>query len=51
MSVSNGIGVVEAGRYEAFVERLQEGNAADLLLKQQEESAESSESNLSRLGL
>jgi hypothetical protein len=51
VSVSNGIGVVEAGRYEAFVERLQEGNAADLLLKQQEENAERSESNLSCLGL
>ncbi len=51
VSVSNGVGLVQAGRYETFLERLQEGNAADLLLKQQEKSAESSESNISCLGL
>jgi hypothetical protein len=51
VSVSNGVGVVQAGRYKAFLERLQEGNAADLLLRQQEESAKSSESSVSCLGL
>ena len=51
VSVSNGISVVQAGRYKAFVDRLQEGDAGDLLLRQQEESAKSSESTASCLGL
>src|SRR3984885_14261848 len=51
VSVSNGISVVQAERYKAFVERFQEGNAGDLLLRQQEESARSSESSMSCLGL
>jgi hypothetical protein len=51
VSVSNGISVVQAGRYKAFVEHLQEGDACDLLLRQQEESAQSSGSTMSCLGL
>jgi hypothetical protein len=51
VSVSNGVSVVQAGRYKAFVEHLQEGDAGDLLLKQQEESAKASESTISCLGL
>jgi hypothetical protein len=51
VSVSNGISVVQAGRYKEFVEHLQEGDAGDLLLMQQEESAKSSESTVSCLGL
>jgi hypothetical protein len=51
VSVSNGISVVQAGRYKEFVEHLQEGDAGDLLLRQQEESAKSSESTVSCLGL
>lgn len=51
VSVSNGIGVVQAGLYKAFVQHLQEEDAGDLLMRQQEESAASGESNLSSLGL
>jgi hypothetical protein len=51
VSVSNGIGVVQAERYKAFVEQLQQGDAGDLLMKQQEESAKSDESTASCLGL
>jgi hypothetical protein len=51
VSVSNGVSVVQAERYKAFVEHLNQGEAADLLLKQQEESARSSESAISSLGL
>jgi hypothetical protein len=51
VSVSNGISVVQAERYKAFVEPLNQGEAADLLLKQQEEIARSSESAISSLGL
>jgi hypothetical protein len=51
VSVSNGVSVVQAERYKAFVEHLKEGDADDLLLKQQEESARSSESTISSLGL
>jgi hypothetical protein len=51
VSVSNGISVVQAGRYKEFVEHLQDGDAGDLLLRQQEESARSSESAMSSLGL
>ncbi len=51
VSVSNGIGVVQAERYKAFVEQLQKEDAADLIIKQQEESAKSDESTVSCLGL
>jgi hypothetical protein len=51
VSVSNGVSVVQAGRYKAFVEHLQEGDAGDLLLRQQEENARASESTVSSLGL
>lgn len=51
VSVSNGVSLVQAELYKAFVERFQEGNAGDLLLRQQEESARSSESSISCLGL
>jgi hypothetical protein len=51
VSVSNGASLVQAGRYKAFVEHLQEGDVDDLLLRQQEESARSSESTMSSLGL
>jgi hypothetical protein len=51
VSVSNGASVVQAGRYKDFVELLKQGDASDLLLRQQEESAKSSESTLSSLGL
>jgi hypothetical protein len=51
VTVSNGIGVVQAGLYKAFVEYLKQGDVSDLLLRQQEESAMSSEPALSSLGL
>jgi hypothetical protein len=51
VSVSNGVSVVQAERYKAFVEHLQEGDVDELLLRQQEESARSSESAMSSLGL
>jgi hypothetical protein len=51
VSVSNGVSAVEAGRYHAFVEHLQEGDASELLLRQQEESARSTSSTMSGLGL
>jgi hypothetical protein len=51
VSVSNGISTIQAGRYKAFVERLQEGDAGDLISKQQEESAKSNHSAMSLLGL
>jgi hypothetical protein len=51
VSVSNGVSVVQAERYKAFVEHLQEGDADELLMRQQEESAMSSESTMSSLGL
>jgi hypothetical protein len=51
VSVSNGIGVIQAERYKAFVEQLQQGDVDDLLVKQQEESAKSDESTVSCLGL
>ena len=49
--VSNGASLAQAGRYKAFVEHLREGDVDDLLLRQQEESAKSSESAISGLGL
>ena len=51
VSASNGIGVGQAQLYKAFMGRLQEGDASDLLLRQQEESARSHESTMSGLGL
>jgi len=49
--VSNGAGSGQAQRYKAFVQHLLEGDPADMLLLQQEESAKSSESTTSCLGL
>lgn len=49
--VSNGASLLQARRYKAFVEHLQEGDVDELLLRQQEESARSSESTMSGLGL
>jgi len=51
VSASNGIGVVQAEQYKAFVEDLLKGEASDLLLKQQEESATDSGSIRSCVGL
>jgi hypothetical protein len=51
VSASNGISVGQAEQYKAFVERLLEGDAGDLLLKQQEESATGSGSTKSCVGL
>jgi hypothetical protein len=51
VSVSNGISADQAVRYQAFVQDLQQGDAGDLLMKQQEESARSSEASVSCLGL
>jgi diguanylate cyclase (GGDEF)-like protein len=51
VSTSNGVGEDQAQRYQAFVENLQQGDAAELLLKQQEESAASNEPTMSSLGL
>ena len=51
VSVSNGASLVQAGRYKAFVEHLQEGDVDDMLLRQQEESAMASDSTVSGLGL
>jgi hypothetical protein len=51
VSVSNGVSPVQAEHYKAFVQQLHEGDADELLLRQQEESARSSESTMSSLGL
>jgi hypothetical protein len=51
VSASNGIGIEQAQHYKAFVERILEGNASDLLLKQQEESAMGVEPKKSCVGL
>jgi hypothetical protein len=51
VSASNGVGIVQAERYRAFLEHLLEGDASDLLLKQQEESAVCSNSAVSGMGL
>jgi hypothetical protein len=51
VSVSNGISAEQALRYQAFVQNLQQGDAGDLLMRQQEESARSSEASVSCLGL
>ncbi len=51
VSVSNGISVAQAGHYQAFVENLQEQDAGDLLLRQQEEGALAGGSTMSCLGL
>src|ERR1700722_7061518 len=44
VSVSNGIGAVQAERYKAFVEHLLEADPGDMFLRSQEESAQCSES-------
>ncbi len=51
VSVSNGASTLQAARYKAFVEHLQQEDAADLLLRQQEENARSTASAISSLGL
>jgi hypothetical protein len=51
VSASNGAGSGQAERYKTFVEHLLEGDPADRLLLQQEESAKSSRSTSSCLGL
>ena len=51
VSVSNGIGIEQAQHYKEFVQYLLDGDAGDLLLRQQEESAKSSESSVSCVGL
>ena len=51
VSVSNGISVSQAQIYQAFVAHLSDGNAEELLLKQQEENAMHGEAHISALGL
>ncbi len=51
VSASNGISVGQAQRYKSFVEHVLEGDAGDLLVRQQEESARCKESSTSCLGL
>ncbi len=51
VSVSNGISAEQAVRYQAFVQNLQQGDAGDLLMRQQEESARSIEASVSCVGL
>jgi hypothetical protein len=51
VSASNGISVGQARHYQTFIEHLLEGDAGDLLLKQQEESARCNELATSCLGL
>lgn len=51
VSASNGIGLGQAQRYKEFVKHLLEGDAGDLLLRQQEESARCSQLTASRAGL
>lgn len=48
---SNGIAAAQAESYERFVEHVLEGDPADLLMRQQEESAKGNESTKSCLGL
>jgi hypothetical protein len=51
VGASNGVGVGPAQLYKAFVERLLEGDAGDLLLKQQEEMRQGAPSTASCVGL
>jgi hypothetical protein len=51
VSASNGAGARQAQHYKAFVEHLLKGDPDDLMLRQQEESAKSTESTASCLGL
>jgi hypothetical protein len=51
VSVSNGASTSQAEKYETFVARLREGDADEMLLAQQEESALNSEASISSLGL
>jgi hypothetical protein len=51
VSASNGVSVDQAEYYKAFVERLLAGDASDLFLRQQEESARGGDSTTSGLGL
>jgi hypothetical protein len=50
LSASNGVSIAQARRYRVFVERFLEGDAGELLLRQQEEGA-SREAAMSCLGL
>jgi hypothetical protein len=51
VSASNSINIVQAEQYRAFVECLLAGDAGDLLLRQQEQSAKGSGSTKSCVGL
>jgi hypothetical protein len=51
VSASNGVRELQAQHYKAFVEHLNEGDASDLLLKQQEECALGGQPGMSGLGL
>jgi hypothetical protein len=51
VSASNGVSVNQAEYYKAFVERLLAGDASDLLLRQQEESARGGDAPISGVGL
>jgi hypothetical protein len=51
VSVSNGASQGQAQSYALFVEQLRAGNASELLLQQQEESAKCDEANVSCVGL
>ena len=51
VTASNGAGEVQAQRYQAFIQNLEQGEACDLLLRQQEESAVCDDARMSSLGL
>jgi hypothetical protein len=51
VSVSNGASQSQAQSYAVFVEQLRAGDASDLLLQKQEESAKCDEANVSCVGL
>ncbi len=51
VSVSNSVAAPQAQRYKEYVENILQGDAAEMLLKQQEESAAGSESAMSCVGL
>jgi hypothetical protein len=51
VSVSNGASTNQTEKYQTFVARLRAGNADEMLLAQQEESALNSEASVSSVGL
>lgn len=51
VSVSNGASTSQTEKYQTFVARLRAGNAEEMLLAQQEESALNSEASVSSVGL